>query len=426
MLMLRKFFIAVFSTAVLAACSHSEVNQLHKYDFSGLDPMTDFIPYGAPVFDALTETKFKACPLPCGSKVRDEYEELTKTTSTNGTALFKNVISCAKSNELESFTGTYLSVDQYGNPITLSGRIILPADHNISRIMVVSHFTIGADIEAPSNELPMESIFALRGLAVIEPDYLGYGITRNLIHPYLCSELTATNVADMYFAALPFLEKIGCAPRYPDIFLLGFSQGGATTMATLKHLERDHKDVKVRLAMAGGGPYDIGATYDTLIENDFSDYPCAIPMIIQGMKEGMLLPELEYESLFTKTMCDNMDEWINSKKYTMQDITALMGSKYISTIMTENARDKATPGMTDLYRVMLENSLCNWYPSDPVYLFHSIDDNVVPFINAYSLQKTLSGTSNVIYNFGHYGNHVKACLRFMFSCLTLLESNGDI
>lgn len=414
------------AATILTACSRTSEEWVNLEDYSNLDPEKSFIPFaGTSPSDNYNIADSK---LPGGTTFQelvDEEEQSTRTTSTYATSIARNFLSMWNSSKIRSYSGSYMSTDHKGDPIRLSGRVILPSDGKVSRIMVVSHFTMGANYEAPSNELPIESLFAPYGLAIIEPDYIGYGITSNMIHPYLCADVTARNVVDMYYAVLPFLKAIGCEPEYKDIFLLGFSQGGAVTMSVAHEFIQNHKDVEIRLIMAGGGPYDVCATYDTLIENDYTEYPCAIPMIIQGMDFGMNLG-LDYNLYFKPRMVENLDEWINSKKYTMANITNLMGSKYISSIMTDAARDKNSEIMTILYRAMVDNSVVNETPvSRPLYLFHSIDDQVVPICNAYSLSAKLIGL-NVTYNLGHYGSHTNACLRFMFSCIDLLKQHGDI
>ena len=417
--------------AVLAAlstsCNLSKVEWVKFEDFSDLDEQTSFIPYRTEA-NLLDGSTLGSMSLPGNISVDEclENEEAsTKTTSTNGANLLRGLLSAWKSKQIRSYCGTYYSTDQHGNRIKLSGRIILPADGKVSRIMLVSHFTIGANVEAPSSELPLEAIYAAHGVAVVESDYVGYGASVNMIHPYLCAEVTANNVIDMYYASLPFLEKIGCSPENDDIFLLGFSQGGAVTMSVAQELEKNHPWVDIRLTMCGGGPYDICATYDTLINNDVTDYPCAIPMIIQGLNDGMDLG-LDYNEFFLPKMVDNMDEWLNSKKYPMADITRMIGSNRISSIMTEDARNKVNPRMTELYRAMIDNSaVWAFAPSCPIYLYHSLDDNVVPFVNADSMSYVLKD-SNVIYNFGHYGNHQISTLRFFMCCIDLLKSYGDI
>ena len=419
----------MFFCLALCSCSLSKVEWVDMDSFASLDSDKDFIPYSTSV-SRMDEAAICNAAIVGGGSVGDYLESessQTKTSQTDGSTLVKGLLSCWGSSKIRSYCGTYKSIDQNGKDIRLSGRIILPADGKVSRIMVVSHYTIGSNAEAPSSEVPLEALYATRGLAVIEPDYIGYGVTADRVHPYLCAKLTARNVVDMYIAALPFLKKIGCNPRYDDIFLLGYSQGGATTMSVAHELEWNHPEVKIRLAMCGGGPYDVCATYDALIDNDFTDYPCAIPMIVQGFNVGTGL-SLDYSDFFLPEMLENMDEWLNSKKYTMAEITAMMGTKRLSDIMTEKARNKSEDLMTDLYKAMLDNSVTSFpTPECPIYLFHSYDDNVVPYINAISETIQLEATtSNVIYNTGHYGNHVAGCLRFLLCCLDLMETHGDL
>lgn len=415
--MKRLLPVIISFAALISGCTLTEVEWMKfDEDFSNLDPRTTFIPFRA-------ETNVFSEDMATSFSLPEDPE--TKTTSTNGANLLRALLSSYRCKQIRSYCGTYYSLDQHGDTVILSGRIMVPADGKVSRIMVVSHFTIGADREAPSAELPLESIYAGHGLAVVESDYIGYGVSSDRIHPYLCSEVTARNVIDMYRAAVPFLKQLGCAPQYNDIFLLGFSQGGAVTMSTAQELCRKYPEVDVRLVMCGGGPYDICATYDTLIERDNTDYPCAIPMIIQGLNYGMDLG-LDYSEFFQPKMVENLDKWINSKDYTMADITNMIGSHKVSSIMTEDAMNKTSASMTDLYRAMVDNSA--YYgivPDYPIYLYHSIDDNVVPYVNATNMEFRLE-EANVIYNFGHYGTHQISTLRFFLCCIDLLRKNGDI
>ena len=63
--------------------------------------------------------------------------------------------------------GVYTSIDQNGDSITLSGKVVLPEDMQVRNIVLVSHYTIGANYEAPSQCFPFEGILAGHGYAVI-------------------------------------------------------------------------------------------------------------------------------------------------------------------------------------------------------------------------------------------------------------------
>ncbi len=434
--MKSQYFIIAILALIVCSCKQVKNEWVNFDSYDGLDPATAFIPYKMIIEGGETEEYIsqRLNALEAQSAEGDDNADVDtidgrtpmRTTSFNAVGLAKAIISQWHSENAVSYCGTYMSIDENGDLIRLSGRVILPKNSRPKRIVLVSHYTIGANAEAPSMSFPLEGILAARGLAVIIPDYIGYGVTADRVHPYLCADLTAENVIDMYQACLPFLEHINMLPEHDDIILFGYSQGGATTMAVERQIEYYYDDIKIRLVLAGGGPYDICTTYDKLIEKNHTDYPCAIPLIIQGMNIGHHL-NLDYSKFFLPNTLAHYDEWINSKRYAMAEITELMGTKQLSDIMTLEACNKTSDGMTDLYLAMLSNSLATgWYPRAPVYLFHSIDDNVVPFENAEMLQQSIQGECNVDYNFGHYGNHVAGYLRFLYTAVNFLYEHGEI
>lgn len=425
---------------LLTSCQHVASDWVKLETFSEqpapaliaqLNPETDFIPYLVETH-AMNEREYNACLTPGGLSIAEnmrmiEDEAVTRTTSVDMITIFKELFSNWHSARSRSYCGSYLSTDVDGNPIRLSGRIVVPLDGPVSRVIVVSHFTIGADIEAPSRSFPLEAIFGARGLAVIIPDYIGFGLSREQVHPYLCAELTAKNVTDMYLAALPFLKSINKSPQHDDIFLFGYSQGGATTVAVQKYMEWKYPEIAIRLNMAGGGPYDPCLTYDLMIEQDETDYPCVIPMMLQGMKVGEHIDNLDLSTFLLPEVVSHMDDWINSKQYVVNQLTQLYGTTHVTDLMTPEAQNKVAEGMSDVYLAMLNNSLVGgWLPQSPIYLFHSIDDNVVPYANAVNLRDAYQGECNITCNFGHYGVHRMAMVRFLYTCMNLMYESGDI
>ena len=353
-----------------------------------------------------------------------------RATSTSVAGIMQELLDFSKTSVAVELSGVYKSVDVDDQPIWLSGKVILPAKGPIKRYILVSHYTIASNKEAPSNIFSLEGLLVKLGYALIIPDYIGYGVTANKVHPYLVMELTARNVLDMYYAVVPFLEKAGCAPEHDDIYLMGYSQGGATTMAVQHEIEHHDQPIKIRRVFAGGGPYDIKYTYDQFVETNWASYPCAVPIMMQGMVVGNKL-NLDMSTMMASNIYENLDEWVNSKFYTTNQINALIGTKVTSDLLTATGMDRTSKEVSELYKAMTENSILtySWTPKAPVFMFHSMDDDVVPFENAMRA-KSKWKNANIQYSFGHYGNHQLGCVRFIYTVQTLLkndekEENGN-
>ena len=346
-----------------------------------------------------------------------------RATSTSAAGVMQELLDFSKSISAVELSGVYESIDVDGNPTLLSGKVILPAKGPIKRYILVSHYTIASNREAPSNIFSLEGLLVKLGYALIIPDYIGYGITADRVHPYLVMELTARNVIDMYQAVVPFLELAGCAPEHDDIYLMGYSQGGATTMAVQHMIEHHNVPIKIRRVFAGGGPYDIKYTYDQFVETNLAMYPCAVPIMLQGVIVGNKL-DLKMDDLMAPYIYEHMDEWVNSKLYTTNQINILIGTKVTDQLLTPLGMDRTSKEVSELYKAMTENSILtySWTPQAPVFIFHSIDDDVVPFENAMRA-KSKWKRANIQYSFGHYGNHQLACVRFIYTVQTLLEND---
>jgi len=404
------FCMLAFLVALLAGCHIDKTEYVVFEDdqnlFQPTSVVTDDLNGGIP-----------HCPL---SDYLDEPE--TKGSSITINTLAKNLLALIGAGKVESLIGTYWSTDKDGTPIRLSGRVMLPSSGEIKNIILVSHFTITANYECPSNSFQLEGLLALDGYALVIPDYIGYGITCNETHPYLIADVTARNVVDMLDAVVPYLKKVGRAPADDSIILMGYSQGGATTVAVQRYLESNTEyqgKYKIKRNYAGAGPYDIATTYDTCIEQNETSIPCAIPMIVMGMDYGENL-NLDYSLFFKEPLLSNYKEWILSKKYTTKQLATLMGTKYLTDLMTPTAMQKRDPKTVDFYNAMLKNSAYSkWNPVAPIYMFHSIDDDTVPYINTITVQNDLPD-ANIEYNVGHYGNHVAGCVKFILCVREIL------
>ena len=343
----------------------------------------------------------------------DNPEE-TKVASTQAATLVRDLLGVVRSNSLIHIAGTYTGHDVDKSPIRLSGKLVLPASGPIKNMILVSHYTIGANYECPSETFPLEAILASKGYAVVIADYIGFGITAHRIHPYMHTESTARSVVDMALAVKPYLEHIGRTPESEEVILFGYSQGGSTTLAVMDMIQDEYFSAfPIKQVYAGGGPYDLAATFDYSMEVGVTGIPCAIPMIVQGVNEGEQL-DLDMKTFFNKRLLDNYDEWINSKRYTVKQININIGSKDLREIMTDAGRDRTQGETAILYKALLKNSTLNFIPLAPIYLFHSRQDQTVPFINAVRAEDYFKGY-DLHYDFGDYGIHSMGAVRFVLT-----------
>ena len=310
-----------------------------------------------------------------------------------------------------TFPVAYWSTDPQGDSLLVSGRVYLPKQRYLNGIMIGCHYTITSDIEAPSNMLSMESLFAMKGYAVIMPDYVGYGLSRDKVHPYLHWRSAAKTAVDMLNCMPELLEYYGYS--YPiDVVVTGYSQGGAVALGVTRMLEELDSMWIVRKLYAGAGPYDPAGTYLYSMERNEMGIPAAIPLIVMGLSDAYDL-EFELEDFFLEPLLSNYEEWVLSKEYTVGDINYLMGSTVMTELMTEEALDMDSPLADMLYEVLLWNSNVGYDLRSPAYFLHSIDDEVVPILNTINLQEQMPDESGKTYDYGNYGTHMEASVPFM-------------
>lgn len=310
-----------------------------------------------------------------------------------------------------TFPVAYWSTDPQGDLLLVSGRVYLPKQRYLNGIMIGCHYTITSDIEAPSNMLSMESLFAMKGYAVIMPDYVGYGLSRDKVHPYLHWRSAAKTAVDLLNCMPELLEYYGYS--YPiDVVVTGYSQGGAVALGVTRMLEELDSMWIVRKLYAGGGPYDPAGTYLYSMERNEMGIPAAIPLIVMGLSDAYDL-EFKQEDFFLEPLLSNYEEWVLSKEYTVGDINYLMGSTVMTELMTEEALDMDSPLADMLYEVLLWNSNVGYDLRSPAYFLHSIDDEVVPILNTINLQEQMPDESGKTYDYDHYGSHMEASVPFM-------------
>lgn len=178
----------------------------------------------------------------------------------------------AKMGNCTVYSFNYPSVSATGKPTVLSSALFAwtPADRqptdSIESLHIFSHITIASDNERPSttatgvseeqsllqflpgrtytNYMPDGQADYVGRCIVIAPDYEGYGVTKDAPHPYLSQRLTAQQMLDGVKYGLELYQKVAkesetLLPMKSDwrSFCMGYSQGGAVSLATHREIE---------------------------------------------------------------------------------------------------------------------------------------------------------------------------------------------
>jgi pimeloyl-ACP methyl ester carboxylesterase len=166
---------------------------------------------------------------------------------------FTGVKGIAVRYDVDCYRLVYPAAAPDGRAVLLSGLLALPRGAMPRRLVSYQHGTTTTPANVPSKPdgqgLAAAIVFAGNGYAVIAPDYPGLGQSAGT-HSYYVAEDTARAVAAMIGTA----RQLPGIPASP-VFLVGFSQGGHASLATLQLLEGEGKSVLAAALVAGA--YDL-------------------------------------------------------------------------------------------------------------------------------------------------------------------------
>jgi acetyl esterase/lipase len=353
--------------------------------------------------------------------------------------MFSPLMNMITYSSVHQIVGTYQS-EYKGQPIMLSGNMYVPKSKKCKGLIMACHYTYAALSESPSQGPTLSALLATKGYAVVDADYVGFGVTYQMVHPYLDKNATGRAVADFGRLARPFLEANGYTFETNDIYIFGYSQGGHAAVATQEFIESHpdyYKDLPLTKVFCGGGPYDPKVTYDVAKKTDVIGFPAVVPMFLQGTiyandlnDKSLALPIKEEDFLSDEMLKDDRYKtWLNSKAYTMDQVNLLMkgiGCGKFSTILRPEAMggEEYAPNKV-LFAKLAENATTNYCPKTPMFIFHSKGDDVVTFENAEMLQKAFrdlgADESKIEYDFGDYGTHRTGLLKFHIKVLKMLK-----
>lgn len=289
----------------------------------------------------------------------------------------------------------YPSTDPFGKPVTLSGTIVIGDEVTTEKpargLFLYNHLTIYVNGECPSSgELTVQKIMVGSGLISISADYYGFGVTAGKHQAYGLADTNGEASVDALIAARTLLADMGYS--WDDvIFNLGYSQGGQVAVAALKIATEKHPEIRFTCTFAGGGLYDVSATYRFLVSSGAASLPDTVISVLLAYNEFYKLG-IPLEKMFREPLLSHIDQWFLSGDYNALKLRELIGTTSLSDLVTPDLLDPDSEISRKFLKAMDSERLCRgWAPwlNENITLVHNKADDVVPVVNTENLLRFL-------------------------------------
>jgi pimeloyl-ACP methyl ester carboxylesterase len=271
-----------------------------------------------------------------------------------------------------------------GAGITASGLVCLPVADESFPVISFQNGTNTSHANAPTanplnyNYMLLEAM-ASNGYVLLIPDYIGFGASDNLVHPYYQKESTATSVIDMLKAVEELMEeKTILANSDGSTYLMGYSQGGWATLSVLEALDKNAAaDIEINAASCGAGAYDLMMMSQWVIDLPVFSAPQYLPYFVYSEQEfGALTDPLSH--FFNEPYASAIPQLFSGEYENGQVDQALNDTMAVllSADMLAGFGDGAA--YAELRNVLTLNSVEPWQPDALIRFYHGTSDVNVP------------------------------------------------
>lgn len=369
------------------------------------------------------------------------YNDWEFVPSTHPRGYNYRLMSMDRSDGNTKYTLAYRSHDVVGEEVWLSGWIAVPTasnggPSNADHVLLSTHYTMCKNSEVPSQTSPYDGFtfdLSSNKPVMIEPDYLGYGITNDREHPYCAPAIMAEESVDMLFAAhelLNDLHQMNCATGHFPTYGIGYSQGGAIILACQKYVEMSPKITEAQRkainwirTCCGAGPYNSLATISQYYVQNTLSMPVAAPLLVMGMVAAYpdIFGDIRAEDYFSDAFNEaKIVDKVRSTDYTIDELNDMISKACGATMqgmLSTEALDTNSDLTQHLLQALGESDLTrDWSPKADIWFFHNTDDDVVPYLNTISAYKGLKDKcqgSCELYTTGIGMSHTAAAIDFM-------------
>jgi alpha-beta hydrolase superfamily lysophospholipase len=316
---------------------------------------------------------------------------------------------------------TYHTRTPEGQETTASGAVLVPTAATALPVLSYQHGTIAPSSEdqAPSyyaqgsDVWSVVSVLASTGYVVSAPDYLGYGASKALPHPYEHAASLASTSADMLRATREFCQQQKVEVNAKN-FLLGYSEGGYATLALHKYLQDNYATaLPVTASAPGAGAYHKSA---------FAKY------VLQSTQPLSFLSTY----VWVLRTYDRLYGLNRPYSYYYQEpyATRLQADPFAavptqqSQLFTGPFRQAVLTGSdAALTATLTANDIYDWKPTAPIALFHGTADDYVPFFNSQDAYDAMQarGATQVTLRPIQGGNHFTSAVTYTLGAYAFIS-----
>ncbi len=200
-------------------------------------------------------------------------------------------------------------------------------------------------------------MFASLGYLVSAPDYIGYGSTKGMPHPYLLAAPSAAAVIDFLTATGRWRQMRSIADN-GQLFLTGYSEGAYVSMATLRQMTQTGARPLPVATFLGAGPYNVTRSMNDALDEVRDRNPIL----------GLLLSPGLLRRLGNNDRANVRNLLLANVLGDQSDVT--FDGTFLDNFLVDNEA-----------ALDVQSNVFNWTPQSPLILFHGRNDTTVTYAN---------------------------------------------
>ena len=311
-----------------------------------------------------------------------------------------------------SYTTT---TDDKGKSVKASGVMIVPTSDNADSktiqkleymqakglaMVVDCHGTIFSNNEAPSvaikNSASAEGVgviySSISGFVTLQPDYIGFGDSKDHYQAYLLKKSSANSVVDFTKAAIKFAKDNNIPiAKTEDIYLTGYSQGGYVALAALKKFEEEQFNIVLATPMSG--PYLLDPIAKTVLSRETIKVPSFMAAVAYSYA---LTYNHSVDELIQETYASKLPSLFNGS-LTRPEIDKELTTKIKGSdgLFTDSI---VTNYEGSWFQKELQiNSVVDFTPKAPIEMLHCLGDDVIDYRISQATQNAFTNQLNANY-----------------------------